>query len=80
MTGEGDGIAFLYTGLGVMAFIREKEAFRRLVLINLEDSAQVVALDELSGATLSAGQAAQADNTAALPPYGYAIFTLGTDT
>ena len=80
LTREGDGIAFLYTGLGVMAFIREKEAFRRLVLINLEDSAQVVALDELSGATLSAGQAAQADNTAALPPYGYAIFTLGTDT
>lgn len=76
LTGEGTGISYLHTGSGVMAFRREMDGLRRLVLISLEDSEQTLALDELLGAKLEAGQAETDGTRVMLPPYAYAIFTL----
>lgn len=75
-TGEGTRTTHIQTGLGVLAFIRYMEDYRRLVLISLEDSAQTLSLPALAGAVLAAGQAEFTGNTATLPPYAYAIFTL----
>jgi hypothetical protein len=74
--GEGTAIRYLYSGKGVMAFIRETGERQRLVLISLEEKTEKVALDELRGACLLAGEAGADGCQAVLPPYAWAIFDL----
>ncbi|HSK67681.1 MAG TPA: hypothetical protein VLA21_00300, partial [Candidatus Limnocylindria bacterium] len=76
LTGEGAHTEYLHTETGVMAFVREMECSRRLVLVSLEDAPQTLRLDCLRGAKHEAGDAALSDAGVTLPPYAYAVFTL----
>ncbi len=75
-TGEGTRTEYIDTGRGVMAFVREMDGIRRLVLISLEDTPQAFTHELLRGAKQEAGQATLLNDSAALPAYSYAIFTL----
>ncbi|MHC1785732.1 MAG: alpha-amylase family glycosyl hydrolase [Christensenellales bacterium] len=76
LIGEGCKISYLSGCPGVMAFVRDTDAGRRLVLISLMESEQTVTLDLLQDAGLAAGEARCQGSRATLPPYAWAIFTL----
>ncbi len=74
--GEGTDITHLYTDCGVMAFIRNVDGARRLVLISLSGQQETVSLKELSGARSLLGKLDIRDGKVAVPAYAFDIFEL----
>lgn len=69
---DSNATRYLYTGTPIMAFLRGEDQ-KRLVLINLSDTAQLFPAAMFPGAELLAGDARLTPDDASLPGYAYAI-------
>lgn len=76
LIGEGVEIDYLYTGNGVMAFVRTVEGQRRLVLISMSEQVETVALVELREGKPLLGTLVPANGQVAVPPYAFDLFDI----